>query len=150
MGGHTYCRCLFHCVFSTKNRMPSIVPDVQERLWAYMGGIARKNDISALAVGGAEDHVHMLLALPTTLSVAEAMRRIKTGSSQWMHECCGLTAFAWQEGYGAFSIGESQVKATFAYIRGQRERHRKRDFQGEFLAILKRYGVEADPRHVWG
>ncbi len=140
MGGHTYCRCLFHCVFSTKDRQPIIPAEIQERLWSYLGGIARRNGMSALAVGGAADHVHMLLALPATLSLAEAMRRIKAGSSLWMHDVCDKTGFAWQEGYGAFSLGQSQVQATFAHIRGQRERHQKRDFQG---------GVFGDFEAVW-
>jgi len=147
---HTYCSALFHCVFSTKERRRAIAPELQERLWAYMGGIARENEMKALAVGGTEDHVHLLLSLPSTLTIAEAMRKIKGGSSRWLHESCGLTGFEWQKGYGAFSIGCSQVDATRAYIAGQQEHHRKRDFQAEFLSILKRHGIEYDPRYVWG
>jgi putative transposase len=78
------------------------------------------------------------------------MQKIKGGSSRWLHESCGLTGFEWQKGYGAFSIGCSQVDATLAYIAGQREHHQKRDFQAEFLSILKRHGIEYDPRYVWG
>jgi len=147
---HTYCSALFHCVFSTKERRRAIAPELQERLWAYMGGIARENEMKALAVGGTEDHVHLLLSLPSTLTIAEAMRKIKGGSSRLLHESCGLTGFEWQKGYGAFSIGCSQVDATRAYIAGQQEHHRKRDFQAEFLSILKRHGIEYDPRYVWG
>ena len=147
---HTYCSALFHCVFSTKERRRAIAPDLQERLWAYMGGIARENEMKALAVGGTEDHVHLLLSLPSTLAIAEAMRKIKGGSSRWLHESCGLVGFEWQKGYGAFSIGCSQVNATVAYIAEQREHHRKRDFQAEFLSILKRHGIDYDPRYVWG
>ena len=147
---HTYCSALFHCVFSTKERRRAIAPELQERLWAYMGGIARENEMKALAVGGTEDHVHLLLSLPSTLTIAEAMRKIKGGSSRWLHESCGLTGFEWQKGYGAFSIGCSQVDATRAYIAGQQEHHRKRDFQAEFLSIFKRHGIEYDPRYVWG
>ena len=147
---HTYCSALFHCVFSTKERRRAIAPELQERLWAYMGGIARENEMKALAVGGTEDHVHLLLSLPSTLTIAEAMRKIKGGSSRWLHESCGLTGFEWQKGYGAFSIGCSQVDATRAYIAGQQEHHRKRDFQAEFLSILKRHGIDYDPQYVWG
>ena len=147
---HTYCSALFHCVFSTKDRRTTILPEVQERLWAYMGGIARENGMTALAVGGTDDHAHLLLSLPSTETVAEAMRKIKSGSSLWMHEGCGLMGFEWQKGYGAFSIGCSQVEATVAYIAGQQEHHRKRDFQAEFLEILKRHGIEYDRRYVWG
>jgi REP element-mobilizing transposase RayT len=148
--GHTYCSALFHCVFSTRERQCLISPELQGRLWAYMGGIARENGMTALAVGGTEDHAHLLLALPSVLSVAEAMQRIKSGSSRWLHAECGLKGFEWQKGYGAFSVGCSQVNATVAYIAGQEEHHRKRDFQAEFLSILKRHGIGYDPRYVWG
>jgi REP element-mobilizing transposase RayT len=137
-------------VFSTKERRGAIAPELQERLWAYMGGIARENGMKALAVRGTDDHVHLLLSLPSSVTIAEAMRKIKGGSSLWLHESCGLTGFEWQKGYGAFSIGCSQVDATVAYIAGQQEHHRKRDFQAEYLSILKRHGIEYDPRYVWG
>jgi REP element-mobilizing transposase RayT len=111
-----------------------------------MGGIARE----ALAVGGLEDHAHLLLSLPSSLAVATAMREIKSGSSRWMHEDGELPSFEWQEGYGAFSIGWSQVDTTIAYIVGQEEHHRKRDFQAEFVAILKKHRIAYDPAYVWG
>jgi putative transposase len=104
---HTYCSSLFHCVFSTKERRGTIAPEGQERLWAYVGGIARENGMKALAVGGTEGHVHLLLSLPAPLAIATAMRQIESGSSRWMHETCGVPGFEWQEGYGAFSIGSS-------------------------------------------
>jgi len=146
---HTYCSALFHCVFSTKERRKTIAPDVQERLWAYMGGITRKNGMTALAVGGMEDHVHLLISLPSSMAIATAMREIKRGASRWMHEA-GVREFAWQEGYGAFSVGRNQVDATVAYIARQKEHHRRRDFQAEFLAFLKKHRVAYDPRFVWG
>jgi putative transposase len=123
---------------------------VQPQLWAYMGGIARENEMKALAVGGMDDHAHLLLSLPSTVPVADAMRAIKSGSSRWMRETCGMPGFEWQEGYGAFSIGWGQVEATIAYIGGQRDHHRKRDFKAEFVAILKKHQIEYDPRYVWG
>lgn len=147
---HTYCRSLFHCVFSTKERRKTISSEIQSRLWAYMGGIARGHGITALAVGGTNDHVHTLLSLPSSLPVANAMREIKSASSRWMHESCAITDFEWQEGYGAFSIGTSQIAATLAYITRQQEHHQKRDFQSEFIAFLKKHHVEYDPRYVWG
>jgi putative transposase len=148
--GHTYCSSLFHCVFSTGERRRWIAPELQERLWVYMGGIAREQGVVALGVGGTEDHAHLLLSLPTTMTIAGAMQKIKGGSSLWLHESCGLTGFEWQRGYGAFTVGISQVDRTLAYIARQTEHHRKRDFQAEFLAILKQHGMEYDPRYVWG
>ena len=102
---HSYCSALFHCVFSTKERQRVIAPELQERLWAYMGGIARENEMTALGVGGMEDHAHLVLSLPSSVSIAAAMQKIKGGSSLWLHESCGLTGFEWQKGYGAFTIG---------------------------------------------
>lgn len=147
---HTYCNALFHCVFSTAERRKSIPADLQADLWAYMGGIAGHHGMKALAVGGTGDHVHLLLELPASMSVAEAMRTIKSVSSHWLHEHHGMRLFAWQEGYGAFSIGTAQIGATIAYIQRQEEHHRKRDFQAEFLAFLQKHSIEYDPRYVWG
>jgi putative transposase len=147
---HTYCCSLFHCVFSTRERRKIIAPEIQDRLWAYMGGVAREHGMKALGIGGMDDHVHLLLSLPSSLPVANAMRDIKSASSRWMHEICAAPAFEWQEGYGAFSIGWAQVNATLAYIAGQRQHHRKRDFQAEFVAFLKKHRIEYDPRYVWG
>lgn len=147
---HTYCSSLYHCVFSTKERRRSISPEIQERLWPYIGGIARKHDMRALCVGGSDDHVHILLSIPSSIAIAQALRIIKSESSRWMHDMCGQERFEWQEGYGAFSIGCSQMEPTLAYISSQQEHHKKHDFQAEFIAFLKRNKVEYDPRYVWG
>ncbi len=147
---HTYCCSLFHCVFSTKDRRETIAPEIQARLWAYMGGIARERGMKALAVGGVNDHAHMLLSLPASLPIANAMREIKSASSRWMHETCAIEGFEWQEGYGAFSIGWAQIDGTVSYIARQEEHHRKRDFQAEFVAFLKKHCVEYDSRYIWG
>jgi REP element-mobilizing transposase RayT len=147
---HTYCCSLYHCVFSTKERRKTILPEIQTRLWPYMGDIAREHQMKALGIGGMEDHVHILLSLPSSLPIAAAMREIKSASSRWVSETSAIEAFEWQEGYGAFSIGWAQVDATLAYIAGQKEHHRKRDFQAEFIAFLDRHHIEYDPRYVWG
>ena len=147
---HTYCSALFHCVFSTKERRKTIAPEIQPRLWAYMGGVAREHGFTALAVGGTDDHVHILLSLPSSVPVAKAMREIKSASSLWMNQTGVRDKFEWQEGYGAFSIGWTQVPATIAYIARQAEHHQRRDFQAEFLAFLKKHRIEFDPRYVWG
>jgi len=146
---HTYCSALFHCVFSTKERRKIVSPELQPRLWAYMGGLAREHGMKALTVGGMDDHAHILLSLPSSMPIANAMREIKSASSLWMNKTCGQPHFAWQEGYGAFSIGWTQVESTLAYVAGQEEHHRKRDFQAEFVAFLKKHCIEYDPRYIW-
>jgi len=145
---HSFCSSLYHCVFSTKERRPLIVPEIQTRLWSYMGGVARERGMKSLIVGGMPDHVHLLLSLPSTLAVADALRAIKHGSSLWMHQ--SFPHFAWQQGYGAFSIGWRQVDVTVAYIERQAEHHKKRDFQAEFLSILKKHTIECDSRYIFG
>jgi REP element-mobilizing transposase RayT len=148
---HSYVSALFHCVFSTKERQRTINEELQQRLWPYMGGIARENKMRALAIGGVEDHVHLLLSLPSTLSIAQAMQLIKGGSSKWVHDTFPQHGmFEWQEGYGVFSVGISQVADTKTYIANQREHHRMKTFQEEFIAFLERHGMEYDPRYVWG
>ena len=148
--GHTYISQIAHCVFSTKERRNVIPAELQPRLWAYIGGIAHQHGMKALAVGGTENHVHILLSLPAIMPVAKAMQVIKACSSKWMRETCGQNGFAWQEAYGAFSIGASQVQPAMAYIHNQAEHHRKRDYQAEFLVFLKKNGVDYDPHYVWG
>ncbi|MCB9851997.1 MAG: IS200/IS605 family transposase [Phycisphaerales bacterium] len=148
---HTYVNSLFHVVFSTKKRKNLITRDMEPRLWAYIGGIARENKMKALAVGGVEDHVHVLLSIPATISVSRAMRLIKGGSSRWIHESFpDQQGFAWQEGYGAFSIGPNGIKPTIAYIESQRELHQRRTFEQEFVLFLQKNGIEYDERYYPG
>jgi len=147
---HTYTSLLFHCVFSTKERRPWIDADLQKRLWPYLGGIATENRMKALAIGGVEDHVHMVLSLPSTLSVSKAMQLIKGGSSKWIHDTFPThRGFAWQDAYGAFSIGVSQIASTRKYIENQTEHHRKMTFQEELIAFLKKHEIEYDPKYIW-
>lgn len=148
---HSYSSCLIHYVFSTKERRKTITREMRERLWSYLGGIARENGMKALAVGGTDDHVHMLVSLPATLSVAKAIQLIKGASSKWVHDTFPpLATFAWQEGYGAFSVAVSGVDDTIAYIDTQEEHHRTRTFEDEFITFLKRHGIEYDARYVFG
>src|SRR6266567_389410 len=115
MPGMSYVSSHIHCVFSTKERRPMIAPELRERLWPFMGGIARQNQMKAIEIGGVADHVHILLSLPSTVSIAKALQLIKGGSSKWVHETFPeFTDFAWQEGSGAFPIGMSQVERTRA------------------------------------
>jgi len=143
---HSFNSCLMHCVFSVKERCPLLTPEIPERLWAYLGGIARENGMKALAIDGVADHVHVLLSLPATLAVSKAMQLLKGNSSKWLRETfpeLRRDGFAWQEGFGAFSIGVSGVNDTVKYIRTQEEHHRQRSFREEVEAFLKKHGFEA-------
>jgi putative transposase len=137
----SYVSSNFHCVFSAKERRPYITPRLREKLWPYLGGIARQNKLKAIEVGGVEDHVHVLLSLPATVSIGKAMQLLKGGSSKWIHESFAeFRHFAWQEGYGAFTVSASQMEKTVAYIRGQEAHHRQQSFKEEFIALLTRHG----------
>ena len=138
---HSIVCALMHCVFSTKNRRPTIKPEMQTRLREFMGGIARQNGAVALAIGGVEDHMHLLLSLSANTSIAKVMQEVKAGSSKFMHETFAVD-FAWQDGYGAFSIGASQKEHTVQYIASQAEHHKKRSFEEEFGELCRLYGVE--------
>jgi putative transposase len=148
--GDAYTSCHIHYVFSTKERLPLIVPECRDRLWAYLGGIARKHGMCAVTVGGMPDHVHVLTRLPATLSIARGVQLVKAGASKWVHDTFPhLAHFAWQAGYGAFSLSTSSLASAVAYISRQEEHHREHTFQEEFLAFLQRYGVEYDERYIW-
>ena len=148
---HSYVSNLMHCVFSTKQRVPLIDSELELRLWPYIGGIARENRMRALAVGGTADHLHTLLSLPSTMAIAKAVQLIKGGSSKWIHDTFpSLRKFGWQEGYGAFSVSSSQMDKTIAYIDNQKEHHRKKSFQEEFIQLLEKHGIEYDSRYVFG
>jgi REP element-mobilizing transposase RayT len=148
--GHSFTSSLYHCTFSTKGRRRLITPELQDRLWPFMGGIARENGMKALVIGGVEDYAHLLLSLPSTMAIAKAIQLIKGGSSKWVHDTMPEHRdFVWQEGYGAFSIGVSQSPGTIRYIQSQAEHHREKTFQEEFLAFLKKHGMEWDERYIW-
>ena len=115
------------------------------------GDPGEPNKFKAISIGGIEDHVHLLLSLPAALSIAKAMQLLKGGSSKWIHDTFPEhRAFAWQEGYGAFSIGVSDINRTVAYINNQFEHNRRKDFKDEFSAFLKKHGIEYDERYIWG
>jgi len=142
---HSFISVHVHCVWSTKNRDPLLHSKLRERLWPYLGGIARENKMKALAIGGAPDHVHILLSLPATLSVAKMVQLLKGNSSKWIHETFPeMRSFEWQEGYGAFGTNVSAIDATSAYIQNQAEHHRKRTFREEFEMMLRKHGFDFD------
>ena len=147
---HSFISCHIHYVFSTKDRQKLLTPDIQERLYPYLGGIARTNNMKALTVGGVKEHVHMLVSLPSTISIAKGIQLIKGGASKWVNEDLNLrNRFEWQVGYGAFSIGISQVEKTISYIENQEEHRRTKTFQEEFLAFLRRHNIPYDPERIW-
>ncbi len=146
----SYVTSHYHCVFSTKERRPMITPALRERLWPYLGGIARQNKMTAVEIGGVEDHVHILLALPSTVSIAKAVQLIKGGSSKWVHDTFPEhRLFSWQTKYGAFCVSVSLLDKTIAYIQGQEAHHRRMSFKEEFLALLKKHRVAYDEQYLW-
>jgi REP element-mobilizing transposase RayT len=146
-----YVSTLMHCVFSTKDRRKLLSASVRERLFAYLGGLAREAGMKAPAVGGVEDHVHILLSIPAVLPVAKAVQHLKGASSKWIARAFPhMHGFAWQAGYGAFSVGVSQTADTVRYINRQEEHHRRRTFEDEFVLFLKKHGIAYDPKLVFG
>ena len=148
---HSLTSSLFHVVFSTKERKNLINLDMQPRLWSYLKGIAETNGFETLAVGGTDNHVHALLRLPAAMNLAKAVQLLKGGSSKWVHDTFPThSAFAWQKGYGAFSIGVSGIGQTVAYIENQVEHHRSRSFEDEYLEFVRRHGLKHDERYIFG
>ena len=148
---NTLTRLLVHVVFSTKNREPLITEDLEDPLYRYLGGLVRSVDCSLLAIGGMPDHVHLLVRLHPNTGVATLVRKIKANSSRWINENRGPhEKFAWQTGYGAFSVSESQAGVVRQYIARQKEHHRKRTFREELVELLEKHGVEYDERYLLG
>ena len=146
----TYSQIILHVVFSTKQRRLWITPDIQARLYEYVGGIIRAEKGTLYAIGGMPDHVHILLRWQTDGTISDLMRTVKARSSRWIHETFpDSSAFAWQEGYAVFSVSKSSEANVKAYIETQAEHHKKRDFAEELLALLHAHGIEYDERLVF-
>ena len=146
----TYSQLLFHVVASTKGRMPWISPAVAERLYPYIGGVVRAEKGALYEIGGVEDHVHLYLRWRPDGRLSDLMRTVKAGSSKWMRETFPeLAAFAWQEGYSAFSVSKSREDALKRYIRGQAGHHKTEDFKSELLRVLRAHGIEFDEKYVF-
>jgi putative transposase len=139
---HTHAANFVHCVFSTKERRDLVPAELQEQLYAYLVGIADNLGFKILAAGGTSNHVHLLIGLPTALTLAEVVQKLKANSSRWLGE--NGVRFEWQKGYGAFSVSPSLLATVQAYIRNQAEHHRKRSFEEEFRALLDKSGVAYD------
>ena len=141
---------LIHLVFSTKNREPFITSNIELELHSYLAAILREYNSPAIAINGTTNHVHILFALARTITIAELVEEVKKRSSKWIktkgHE---YRNFQWQTGYGAFSIGQSNVAALKKYIAGQKEHHRHKSFEEEYRNFLEKYGVAFDEKYVW-
>lgn len=139
----------YHVVFSTKERHPLIVQEWRDRLHAYLGGIIR--DIGGVpeCIGGVADHVHLMIGLKATHRLCDVIRDIKVSSSKWIHDTLALREFAWQDGYGAFTVSENRRESVKRYIQNQEAHHKIRAFEDEYLTFLRQAGVEFDERFLW-
>jgi putative transposase len=146
----TYTKLIYHLVFSTKHREPLISPRLQPDLYDYIGGIVRGQEGTLLEVGGMPDHLHLVIRIKPDISVSDMARLVKANSSKWVNEQLDQRGrFAWQSGYGAFSVSLSQLPAVREYVLTQEEHHRKKTFQEEFIEFLNRHEIEYDERHLW-
>jgi REP-associated tyrosine transposase len=148
---HTFSNLLYHIVFSTKERVPLIREDLEERLYAYTGGIVRGEGGILLEIGGTADHVHLLAKFKTDVAVSTMLKKIKGKSSKWVNDLPDYAdPFYWQEGYGIFSVSESAVERVRRYIRGQKEHHRRVSFKDELITLLRRQRIPFDERYLLG
>jgi REP element-mobilizing transposase RayT len=143
-------KVIIHVIFSTKNREPWLDANVRQRIHAYLATICRDVGAELVHVGGVADHVHIVSTLPRTVSQAQLIEHTKKTSSKWIKTVdARYRGFAWQRGYGAFSVSPSQLDAVLQYVDGQKEHHRTRTFQEEYRALLRKHGIDFDERYVW-
>lgn len=143
-------RLLTHLVFSTKHRTPCLTSAIQQELHPYLAGVLDNIQCPALRVGGVEDHVHLFFGLSRTMSISEVVEKVKTSSSKWLKtKSPALGEFQWQQGYGAFSVSQSDAEAVIAYVCDQAKHHQKMTFQDEYRKLLERYRVPFDEKYVW-
>jgi putative transposase len=141
---------MVHVIFSTKNREPLITPEIEPELFAYIGGILKSNEARLLDAGGTADHLHLLISQSKNVALSKLMKDVKKDSSLWLKTKGSVFRnFHWQDGYGGFSIGKSQVPSLKKYIANQKEHHRKRSFQEELIKFLDAYGIAYDERYLW-
>ena len=147
---NTFSNLYFHIVFSTKGRKGLISRDIEARVWTYVGGIARKHELIAVQVGGTENHLHVLVLAKPKVAPSQIVQWLKGESSRWIHETFPeLRSFAWQDGFGIFSVSKSNVQDVVDYIRGQREHHRVQTFEDEYVSMLRLNGIDYDERYVF-
>jgi putative transposase len=145
---HSHVQNIIHLVFSTKDRHKQIPLEFQPTLWAYMAGICKNNQIFVHAVGGMDDHIHSLIQVPPTMTVAKAVLTLKSNSSRWANE--QRENLEWQQGYGAFSVSASNIQTVEHYIRNQATHHRRMNFEEEFTALLNKHSLKFDAKYVFG
>jgi putative transposase len=146
----TYTQNFYHMVFSTKNRVELVTPDLELRLYPFLGGILRDLRCTPIAINGMPDHVHILARYPADLAHSDMLRHIKSRSSKWIHESFAhLQQFTWQEGYGGFTVSKSMVPDVEAYIARQKHHHQRQDFKTEFLELLRRHDIEFNEAEVF-
>ncbi len=148
--GSTLTNLLYHVVFSTKSREPIIIPEIRDDLHRYMGGILKREGGVLLEIGGMSDHIHMAIKLRPVHSLSDIMKKVKGNSSKWLNEQNRLPVrFSWQDGYGAFSVSESQILTVIQYVREQEKHHRSQSFKVEFIRILECHRVEYEEQYLW-
>ena len=142
---HTYTALYYHVIFSTKNREPWIAAEIEERVWSYLCAVAINHRMKALSVGGVDDHLHVMLSAPPTMSVSNAVKLIKGATSRWIHQTFpDMVGFAWQSGYATLSLGRTQLKDTERYILRQRQHHADMTFEEELAIFLRRNAIKVD------
>ena len=147
---NTFSQLFFHVVFSTKHRSNFIHQEIEERVWEYIGGVARTHTLTSLRVGGIENHIHGLMMAKPIVRPCDIPMWLKSESSKWIHhEFPTLSEFGWQDGYGAFAVSQSAIIDVEAYIARQEEHHRRMSFQEEFVEFLRRHELEYDERYLW-
>jgi REP element-mobilizing transposase RayT len=143
-------RVYVHITFSTKNRYPFISNEIKTRLWEYIGGICKEFECNPIQVGGCNDHIHICCLLSKKIPQIKLLENIKKASSKWMKEQgTQYSKFYWQNGYGIFSVNPSEIKIVVEYIKNQDEHHKKRTFQEELIAFLKKYDIEYNESYLW-
>jgi len=144
---HTYTKIAIHALFATKRRQPWLTSELRAALFAYMTGIVKRIGAKPIIVGGYSDHVHLLVVLPTRLALADLMEKLKANSSRWIHRRSpSLRGFAWQTGYAAFSVSQSNAEQVKSYIATQEQHHRTMTYREEVAALLQKHGIEPDRR----
>lgn len=139
-----------HLVFSTKHRSPDLVSGVRPALHSYLATVLTNLECPALAINAVDDHVHLLFGLARTVALSKVVEKVKSSSSRWLKsQDPALAGFAWQAGYGAFSVSASQVATVRAYITRQEAHHRRTSFEDEFRLLLDRHQITYDEQHVW-